>query len=1253
VFYDLCADAGGEGEAEHFAYLRGRPGTAKPVRYLNMQAQLQRLEVPEEDIQAIERVLWCILHLGNLDFVDSDSSAGGSSLDPACTETVAQVTDLLGMTSTEEVAALFTTRHLRTGRESVIQPRSATQARDARDALAKDLYSRLFRWIVWRINQSIQHHGVADGASAKRHSTSVSILDIFGFECFESNSFEQLCINYCNERLVQQFNAVLVEAEVVVCRQEGVPMEDIGLEEAYAATQAAKLAVLQGIDKVFNIIQDETRLPRATDATLTVKLLRLQLGQPTKASRMANATEFAITHYAGPVAYNVNGFLEKNKDEGPKDIVEVVDTQSSSDFLKRLFAAGEDRPASSEQDRARDKRSGRGSNNKKSTIGVQFRDEFSALADALSASEQQFVMCVKPNRSSKPKTFDDSLVRRQLECNGLLAVCQVRKSAFASHMPHAAFVAHYRVLAEPGLLVDGPARDQAAKLVDQFLDELVLDDSEVFVGKSRVLLREAGVVSLNVRLRVVTQKVVRIQARVRAFFQQRRFALVKAAACRIQQTTRGHLARRRTASLKRQARAAIVLQSWVRGMSARQLKATLLFERQVARRCEAATTLQGFARGAAAKREVVRLRQLQHAAASAVAIQRMVRGLLGRRQYEQVLAEQIERQMSARTIQRWFRCLKARRARLLEAEEARRRAEFAARKAALTASLDGPTLPVPKSYDPSEVLSARKLGQAQALEEEKGAAALAGEGDSKPSNEGGSHTDSGISGRAQRVAAASAGLAAVLARQAKMQEADDDGQVAAGDRPGEAAQISRAIAGSGAMALSEFAGSATSADIDEYNAALLSRAKISNGRRRPSAIRGRRRTSVASQEAVEGAESAGLKGAVPPTETATILAASLAKEGVELPQDSPTPSGAKLDARSAKPQPLENDAAEIAEAVAAAAAVATTAAVVLDSVEEQPPPELAGLAKAPTTEVNWTKEGGAESDATKPLAGTEEPASAGIRPTDGEDSEGSSHMSAGDQAREPEGLGPENEQERPPDNVLAGHDNNNNMKKDDLEQEEDEDDEEEKNCAEAEHASSTTAPGRLSFSEADVYDRAYLNGSATVLQKYCRRWLAVRLADELRLERQADVVAFASYRRRSRKHSQDSFAYSSAEFELRNAQLEEEFYAGIAQREPEFQFLEVNSQASASPKNRNSASRKQAEEARRLLQNAIASRNFVQLTMALSNAETVNLWDPPLIQRAEAICAQIRKIHIKQIEAERALAIRLGLSYAPTTAPAS
>jgi myosin heavy subunit len=266
------------------------------------------------------------------------------------------------------------------------------QAIDGRDTLSKALYSNLFDWIIKKVNENLSCLVAAPYA--------IGILDIFGFEVFELNSFEQLCINYSNEKLQLHFNTVVFESEMIMYREEEVSTDKVDYKD-----NSQCVALIEGKPYgLISLLEEECSLGNATDTSYANKI-EATFGKGKKNENsyfVRNKTKpdfFAVHHFAGAVEYNVKNFLDKNRDTLSQSSRDTM-SGSSIDLIKSLFEL----PPSAEGSK-------KGS---KSTLGGQFRNQLVGLVTGLKTQEAHFIRCVKPNMAKKPGIFESPLTLRQL-----------------------------------------------------------------------------------------------------------------------------------------------------------------------------------------------------------------------------------------------------------------------------------------------------------------------------------------------------------------------------------------------------------------------------------------------------------------------------------------------------------------------------------------------------------------------------------------------------------------------------------------------------------------------------------------------------------------------------------------------------------------------------------------------------------------------------------------------------------------------
>ncbi|KAH8069116.1 hypothetical protein JL720_12020 [Aureococcus anophagefferens] len=278
-------------------------------------------------------------------------------------------------------------RVVRTRDEAVRVPRSAAEATEARDALAKELYVAVFDWLVRAMN-------AATRAASPDGLRVVGLLDIFGFECFAVNRFEQLCINYCNEKLQQKFTLDLFKAVQEEYDDERVPWDPVAFPD-----NEKVLALLEGRMGVVDVLNEECLRPRGSEEAFVTKLDALHGDGAKFAKHRYEPRVFTVAHYAGPVTYAADGWLDRNKDALHDDLA--------------VLAAGSSRPSS----RACSRRGGGARRRPAKTVLAKFKGNLASLLDEVERTEVRYVRCVKPNGAKAPRRWDAALVACQLRAS--------------------------------------------------------------------------------------------------------------------------------------------------------------------------------------------------------------------------------------------------------------------------------------------------------------------------------------------------------------------------------------------------------------------------------------------------------------------------------------------------------------------------------------------------------------------------------------------------------------------------------------------------------------------------------------------------------------------------------------------------------------------------------------------------------------------------------------------------------------------
>uniref|UniRef100_A0AAR2JA79 Myosin motor domain-containing protein n=1 Tax=Pygocentrus nattereri TaxID=42514 RepID=A0AAR2JA79_PYGNA len=378
----------------------------------------------EEEVEELLKVVASVLHLGNTQF--GEDEYGETHLTTEMP--IKYVSELLGVEGSYLSEALTHKKIVAKG-EEMIGPLSLEQAVSARDALAKAIYGRTFTWLVQKINQSL-----AFQVSALKCSSVIGLLDIYGFEVFQNNSFEQFCINYCNEKLQQLFIELTLKSE-----QEEYEAEGIGWETVeYFNNKIICDLVEEKFKGIIAILDEECLRPGdACDLTFLEKLEdRLGGHAHFVTHKLANGKirkavgreEFRLLHYAGEVNYNINGFLDKNNDLLYRNLKEVM-CQSSNQIMKECF----------QTDELTDQR-------RPETAATQFKLSLAKLMDILMSKQPSYIRCIKPNDAKQPGRFEEVLVRHQVKYLGLMENLRVRRAGFAYRRSFEAFLQRYKPL---------------------------------------------------------------------------------------------------------------------------------------------------------------------------------------------------------------------------------------------------------------------------------------------------------------------------------------------------------------------------------------------------------------------------------------------------------------------------------------------------------------------------------------------------------------------------------------------------------------------------------------------------------------------------------------------------------------------------------------------------------------------------------------------------------------------------------------
>nr|XP_020447983.1 unconventional myosin-Va isoform X4 [Monopterus albus] len=628
IFYQLCASSHLPefkslklSNANDFLYTRqgGSPvidGVDDSKELCTTRNAFTLLGINDSNQMGLFQVLAAILHLGNVEIKDKDAD---SCLIPPNNRHLTAFCELVGVTY-QDMAQWLSHKKLKTATETYIKPLPRLQATNARDALSKHIYAKLFNWIVEHVNKALI-------ASVKQHSF-IGVLDIYGFETFEVNSFEQFCINYANEKLQQQFNMHVFKLEQEEYMREQIPWTLIDFYDNQPCINLieAKMGVL-------DLLDEECKMPKGSDDSWAQKLYNTHLKTCSlfEKPRMSNRA-FIIQHFADKVEYQCEGFLEKNKDTVNEEQINVLKASKQKfDLLVELFqdegkASSPTGQAPGTGGRTRlsikpDKSRQSSSREHKMTVGCQFRNSLQMLMETLNATTPHYVRCIKPNDFKLAFSFDPKRAVQQLRACGVLETIRISAAGFPSRWTYQEFFSRYRVLMKQKDVL--PDKKLTCRNV---LEKLVQDQDKYQFGKTKIFFRAGQV----------------------AYLEKLRADKLRAACIRIQKTIRCWLARKR---YLRQRSAAITIQRFTRGYQARCLAKFM-------RRTQAATIIQKY------QRMYVERKRYRQKQAAALAMQTILRAYMARQKYQALLREHkaviIQKHVRGWLARCWYkRCLHA------------------------------------------------------------------------------------------------------------------------------------------------------------------------------------------------------------------------------------------------------------------------------------------------------------------------------------------------------------------------------------------------------------------------------------------------------------------------------------------------------------------------------------------------------------------------------------------------------------------
>ncbi|KAJ6496503.1 myosin 5 [Mycena vitilis] len=681
IFYQLCAgapskerkDLGLDSDINKFMFLKQGGPTSTPINgvddaeeFRSTQQALSTVGISIEKQWAIFRLLAGILHLGNVKITQLRTDASLDDNDAA----LLLATRFLGV-NLAEFKKWTIKKQITTRSEKIVTSLNGAQATVVRDSVAKFVYACMFEWLVAIVNESLAGE---NGDAADKAEMFIGVLDIYGFEHFQKNSFEQFSINYANEKLQQEFNSHVFKLE-----QEEYVKEKINWTFIDFSDNQPCIDVIEGRLGVLALLDEESRLPSGSDASflqkLNTQLLKPEFKTVFKKPRFGNSA-FTIAHYALDVTYEVEGFLEKNRDTVPDEHMTLL-ASTKNPFLKEVLDAAlnstkvpeSPNPGSSDSGSAGSRRSsvipdpGRmsftnasttgpkrpGAAGKKPTQGSIFKASLITLMETLSVTNVHYIRCIKPNEKKRPWEFQPQQVLGQLRACGVLETIRISCAGYPTRWTYEEFAERYYMLVPSS---DWQPLIQAMdlrRLCTIILEKTITDKDKYQNGLSKIFFRAGMLAALEAfRSDRLNAMVTVVQKNMRRRMAVKKYQQLRQATIKIQTWWRGVMAKKLVEFIKREVsakrlqtigrrfiqrkrfletkNAVTLFQSRVRGIQARQ--------RYIQQRStQAATLLQSLLRGVASRR--LFHRDVHHV----IYIQSCIRRRLARKELRALKAE--------------------------------------------------------------------------------------------------------------------------------------------------------------------------------------------------------------------------------------------------------------------------------------------------------------------------------------------------------------------------------------------------------------------------------------------------------------------------------------------------------------------------------------------------------------------------------------------------------------------------------------
>ena len=573
IFYQLIAGSTdaereefGLAAVESFEYLNqgGEPvidGVDDAAEFTATRKSLSTIGVKETVQTEIFRLLAALLHLGNIKISATRTASALSTTD----EALVKACGMLGI-QTEGFAKWTVKKQLITRGEKITSDLTQQQATVVRDSVSKYLYSSLFDWLVEILNR-----GLATEAVLERVKSFIGVLDIYGFEHFAKNSFEQFCINYANEKLQQEFNQHVFKLE-----QEEYVREQIDWTFIDFSDNQPCIDLIEGKMGILSLLDEESRLPMGSDEQFVTKLHHNFAADKQKFYKKPRfgRSAFTVCHYAIDVTYESDGFIEKNRDTVPDEQMEILRNTTNSFVSEVLQAAASVREKdsagiASKAVAAPGRRVGVAVN-RKPTLGGIFKSSLIELMNTINSTDVHYIRCIKPNEAKAAWRFEGPMVLSQLRACGVLETVRISCAGYPTRWTYEEFALRYYMLCHSSQWTS-EIRDMGHAILRKALGDISHQKQDKYqLGLTKIFFR-AGMLAFleNLRTERLNECAIMIQKNLKAKFYRRRYLEARDSIRLFQALTRAFLARQR-AEEARQIKAAITIQRVWKGQKDRK-----------------------------------------------------------------------------------------------------------------------------------------------------------------------------------------------------------------------------------------------------------------------------------------------------------------------------------------------------------------------------------------------------------------------------------------------------------------------------------------------------------------------------------------------------------------------------------------------------------------------------------------------------------------------------------------------------------